>query len=58
MSYDGVDFVKFVQDAKGAGKTVDDVVKGWKVPEKYTGYAAPNVDRVRANAQVIWDETK
>lgn len=52
------DFVKFVQDAKQAGKTVDDVVAGWKVPEKYTGYAAPNVDRVRANAQVIWDETK
>jgi glyoxylase-like metal-dependent hydrolase (beta-lactamase superfamily II) len=52
------DFVTFVQDAKKAGKTVDDVVAGWKVPEKYTGYAAPNVDRVRANAQVIWDETK
>jgi glyoxylase-like metal-dependent hydrolase (beta-lactamase superfamily II) len=52
------DFVTFVQDAKKAGKTVGDVVAGWRVPEKYTGYAAPNVDRVRANAQVIWDETK
>jgi glyoxylase-like metal-dependent hydrolase (beta-lactamase superfamily II) len=52
------DFVTFVQNAKKAGKTVGDVVAGWRVPEKYTGYAAPNVDRVRANAQVIWDETK
>lgn len=52
------DFVKFVQDAKKAGKTVEDVVTEWKVPAKYTGYAAPNVSRVRANAQVIWDETK
>ena len=52
------DFVKFVQDAKKAGKTVDDVVKTWKTPAKYAGYAKPNPDRVRADAQVIWDETK
>ena len=62
------DFVKFVQDAKKAGKTVDDVVSTWKTPAKYTGYNAPdpaNAEqvrtaeaRVRADAQVIWDETK
>ena len=62
------DFVKFVQDAKKSGKTVDDVVSTWKTPAKYTGYSAPDpanaeqvrtaAARVRADAQVIWDETK
>ena len=52
------DFVKFVQDAKKSGKTVDDVVKSWATPAKYSGYAAPQEARVRADAQVIWDETK
>jgi glyoxylase-like metal-dependent hydrolase (beta-lactamase superfamily II) len=62
------DFVKFVQDAKKAGKTVDDVVSTWTTPAKYTGYAAPDpanelqvrnaAMRVRSDAQVIWDETK
>ena len=53
------DFVKFVQDAKKAGKTVDDVVNTWKTPAKYTGYSAtPSQIRVRADAQVIWDETQ
>jgi cyclase len=52
------EFVKFVQDAKKSGKTVDDVVKTWATPAKYANYAKPNPDRVRADAQVIWDETK
>jgi cyclase len=52
------DFVKFAQDAKKGGKTVDDVVSGWKVPAKYTGYANPNPARVKADAQVVFDETK
>jgi len=52
------DFVKFVQDAKRAGKTVDDVVNTWKTPAKYAGYGEPNAARAKADAQVIWDETK
>jgi cyclase len=52
------DFVKFAQDAKKSGKTVDDVVSGWKVPAKYTGYATPNPARVKADAQVAFDETR
>jgi cyclase len=62
------DFVKFVQDAKKQGKTVDDVVSTWKTPAKYTGYASPDpaneqqvrnaAARVRSDAQVVWDETK
>jgi glyoxylase-like metal-dependent hydrolase (beta-lactamase superfamily II) len=52
------DFVKFAQAAKKGGKTVDDVVSGWKVPAKYSGYANPNPARVKADAQVAFDETK
>ena len=52
------DFVKFVQDAKQSGRTVDDVVSTWKTPAKYTGYAIPQPARIRADAQVVWNETK
>ena len=52
------DFVTFVKAAKKAGKTVDDVVTTWKTPAKYTGYNVPTPERVRADAQVIWDETR
>jgi cyclase len=52
------DFVKTVQDAKKAGKTVDDVVKTWTTPARYAGYAQPQEARVRADAQVVWDESK
>jgi glyoxylase-like metal-dependent hydrolase (beta-lactamase superfamily II) len=51
-------WVGVVQAAKKAGRTIDDVVKTWKVPERFKGYAAPQEAMLRANAQVIWDETK
>ncbi len=52
------DFVKFAQDAKKSGKTVDDVTNSWRVPAKYTGYATPSPARVKADAQVAFDETR
>jgi cyclase len=52
------DFVKFTQDAKKAGKSVDDVVNTWKTPANYTGYGMPNPMFVRSDAQVIFEETK
>jgi len=52
------EFVKFVQEAKKSGKTVDDVVNTWKTPARFAGYGQPQPNRVRANAQVVWDETK
>lgn len=52
------DFVTTVQEAKKAGRTIDDVVKAWQTPDKYTGYSKPNPDRVRADAEVIWKETQ
>ena len=52
------DFLDDVRAAKKAGKTVDEVAGTWKIPAKYAGYAAPAAARLRANVQVVWDETK
>ena len=53
------DFVKTVQDGKRSGKTVDEVAKAWTTPAKYKGYEAmPVAVRVRANAELIFKETK
>jgi glyoxylase-like metal-dependent hydrolase (beta-lactamase superfamily II) len=52
------EFAAAVQAAKKAGKTPDEVASTWKIPAKYTGYAAPQAARLRANVQIVWDETK
>jgi glyoxylase-like metal-dependent hydrolase (beta-lactamase superfamily II) len=51
------DFVAMVRDAKQAGKSADDIVASYKVPEKYAGYTAAPVN-VRNAAQVVLDELK
>ena len=52
------EFAAAVQAAKKAGKTPDEVASTWKIPAKYKGYAEPAAARLRANVQVVWDETK
>jgi cyclase len=52
------EFVTAVQAAKRAGRSVDDVVATWKTPAAYAGYNAPQPARVKANAEVIFGETK
>ena len=54
------DFVRHVQAGKKAGKSVDDVAASWKTPAKYKalGYADAQLARAKADAQVIFDETK
>jgi|SRR5215471_4624367 len=62
------EFTTAVRAAKKAGKTVDQFVKEWKTPAKYTGYLAadaptgvPNISQanfVRDAAMVIWEEIK
>jgi len=52
------DFLTFVREAKKAGKSVDDVAASWKNPAKYAGYQQPTAERVKANAQMIYGETK
>ena len=52
------EFMRDVQAAKKAGKSVDEVAGSWKVAEKYKGYAAPAAVRLKANVQIVFDETK
>jgi cyclase len=54
-------FMKEVQAGKKAGKSADDIANGWKMPEKYKGYAVPTgaaLTRLKANVQIVMDETK
>ena len=50
--------VEVVTAAKKAGKSVDEVANTWKIPAKYTGYAAPAPARLKANVQIVFDEVK
>jgi len=67
------EFVQTAQAAKKAGRTIDDVVNSWKPPERFQkeGYLTPEesqklsrqpiaaqVARLRANVEVVWNETK
>jgi glyoxylase-like metal-dependent hydrolase (beta-lactamase superfamily II) len=52
------EFMRDVQAAKKAGKSVDEVAASWKIPEKYKGYAAAAPARLKANVQIVFDETK
>jgi glyoxylase-like metal-dependent hydrolase (beta-lactamase superfamily II) len=54
------EWVSYVQAGKKAGRTLDEVVNAWQIPERFKGYTPvqPGMGNWRANAQVIWDETK
>ncbi len=52
------DFAAAVQKAKKDGQTVDQVAGSWKIPAKYKGYADPQAARLKANVQIVFDETK
>jgi cyclase len=49
-------FLNEVRAAKNVGKTVDEVASSWKIPAKYTGYAAPMPERLKTNVQIAYDE--
>src|SRR5262245_51646433 len=66
-------FVQTVQAAKKAGRTIDDVINSWKTPERFQkeGYLTPDqiqqitrqpiasqTARLRANVEVVWNETR
>ncbi len=50
------DLVAAVREAKGAGRSVDDIANTWQVPSSYTGYTTPTSDGLRPWVQVIYDE--
>ena len=52
------DFKNTVQAGKKEGKTAEQVAAAYKIPEKYKGYAAPAEARLKANVQIVFDESK
>ena len=55
------EFVQAVQAAKRAGRTVDDFVAAWKLPERFVkeGYVDfSHLRSIRPDVEVIWNETK
>ena len=50
------EFFADARAAKKAGKGVDDVAGSWKVPAKYTGYAAADVNRLKNNVKLAYAE--
>jgi glyoxylase-like metal-dependent hydrolase (beta-lactamase superfamily II) len=52
------DFANAVREGKKAGRSIDDIAKGWTIPAKYTGYGQPQAARVRTNVEVVYNEIK
>lgn len=54
------EFVKTVQDGKKAGRSIDEIAKGWTVPARFVkdGYSTQPAQWLRAGVEVIWNETK
>lgn len=55
------EFVQMVQAAKNAGRTIDDVVNSWKLPERFVkeGYVdVTHLRPVRGDVEVVWNETR
>ncbi|OFW00889.1 MAG: hypothetical protein A3I61_03925 [Acidobacteria bacterium RIFCSPLOWO2_02_FULL_68_18] len=52
------DFLNGVREAKKAGRSVDEIVKTWKTPAKYKGYADPQPMRLQANVENIYKEVR
>jgi len=52
------DFLNAVRAGKKSGKSVDEIVKSWTMPDKYKGYAAPAPARLQANIENIYKEAR
>jgi cyclase len=50
------EFFSDVQNAKKAGKSVDEIAAAWKMPEKYKGYAAVDANRLKNNVRLAYSE--
>jgi cyclase len=51
------EFFNDVQAAKKSGKSADDIAANWKMPTKYTGYAAADAGRVKNNVKLAYSES-
>ena len=48
------DFRNAVMEGKKNGRSVDDIVSSWRIPDRYKGYAAPDPNRLRINIENIY----
>jgi cyclase len=48
------DFRNTVLEAKKSGRSVEEIIKSWRIPDQYKGYAAPNPVLLRANVENIY----
>jgi hypothetical protein len=49
------EFVDGIRAAKRAGQTTDQVVAGWKYPDRYKGYS-PDMNRLAGDVELIFKE--
>jgi cyclase len=52
------EFMNTIATAKKGGQTVEAIAKGYTIPAKYAGYAAPQPQRLQSNVQVLYNEVK
>jgi glyoxylase-like metal-dependent hydrolase (beta-lactamase superfamily II) len=52
------EFMTFVREGKKAGRSPAQIAESWKMPAKYSAYAAPQPARLLANVEAIYDEVK
>ena len=50
------EFFNGMRAAKKAGKSIDEAAAEWKLPAKYTGYAAPDANRLKNNVRLAYAE--
>jgi cyclase len=48
------DFRNAVLEDKKNGRSVEEIIKSWRIPDQYKGYAAPNPVLLRANVENIY----
>ena len=48
------DFRNAVLEGKKSGRSVEEIIKSWRIPDQYKGYAAPNPVLLRANVENIY----
>jgi len=52
------DFANAVREGKKAGRSIDEIAKGWTIPPAYRGYSPPQAARLLVNVEIVYNEIK
>ena len=52
------DFLNTVREGKKNGRSVDEIVKAYRIPPRYSGYTAPAPERLQANVENVYRESR